>query len=80
MKGTRSRPKCIYTRQLMEIFDSIKIKYETFDVLCDEELRIAFKTYSDWPTYPQVYQNGELIGGYETIKDLYDNSEIEFTL
>lgn len=56
------------------------IYYETFDILSDEELRIALKTYADWPTYPQVYVNGDLVGGFETIKDMYDSGELIYTL
>lgn len=54
--------------------------YETFDILGDEEVRQGLKTYSDWPTYPQVYVKGELIGGLDIIKELLANNELESTL
>ncbi|XP_024945075.1 glutaredoxin-3 isoform X2 [Cephus cinctus] len=79
MKGTKTNPKCVYTEQIMEIFDSLNIDYETFDILTDEELRIALKSYADWPTYPQVYINGDFVGGFETIKDLNDSRELIYT-
>ncbi|XP_046433938.1 glutaredoxin-3 [Neodiprion fabricii] len=80
MKGTKEEPKCVYTKQIMEIFDAINVPYETFDILMDEELRIALKSYYDWPTYPHVYVDGELIGGFETVKDLYESGELIDTL
>lgn len=54
--------------------------YETFDILGDEEVRQGLKTYSDWPTYPQVYVKGELIGGLDIIKELLANNELEAAL
>jgi len=56
------------------------LPYETFDILGDEEVRQGLKTYSDWPTYPQVYVKGELIGGLDIIKELLANNELESTL
>lgn len=63
----------------MTIFLS-SISYETFDILNDEEVRQGLKTYSDWPTYPQVYVKGELIGGLDIIKELKANNELETAL
>lgn len=57
-----------------------RVPYETFDILSDEEVRQGLKTYSDWPTYPQVYVNGELIGGLDIIKELLANNELEASL
>lgn len=53
-----------------------RVEYETFDILTDEEVRQGLKTYSDWPTYPQVYVKGELIGGLDIIKELVANNEL----
>lgn len=57
-----------------------RLPYETFDILTDEEVRQGLKTYSDWPTYPQVYVKGELIGGLDIIKELLANKELESAL
>lgn len=54
--------------------------YETFDILTDEEVRQGLKTYSDWPTYPQVYVKGELIGGLDIIKEMQASNELISTL
>lgn len=56
------------------------LSYETFDILTDEEVRQGLKTYSEWPTYPQVYVKGELVGGLDIIKELKANNELDKTL
>lgn len=65
----------------MQIFKDRSIQYSSFDILSDEDVRQGLKTYSNWPTYPQVYVNGELIGGLDIIKvrPVY-RSELQKTL
>lgn len=64
----------------MLIFIFYSVSYDTFDILTDEEVRQGLKTYSDWPTYPQLYVKGELIGGLDIIKELLSNGELDSTL
>lgn len=80
MKGDRNTPRCGFSKQLIQIVNDTKISYDTFDILSDEEVRQGLKVYSDWPTYPQVYVNGELIGGLDIIKELVANNELISTL
>ncbi|XP_017105739.2 glutaredoxin 3 [Drosophila bipectinata] len=80
MKGDRNAPRCGFSKQLIAIVNDTNLPYETFDILGDEEVRQGLKTYSDWPTYPQVYVKGELIGGLDIIKELLANKELEATL
>lgn len=80
MKGNREQPRCGFSKQLVEIINKHKVDYETFDILSDEEVRQGLKVYSDWPTYPQVYVNGELIGGLDIIKELEKSNELSQTL
>lgn len=80
MKGDRDAPRCGFSKQLIAILNETKLPYETFDILTDEEVRQGLKTYSDWPTYPQVYVNGELIGGLDIIKELVAANELITTL
>lgn len=80
MKGDRSAPRCGFSKQLIAIMNDTKVAYETFDILSDETVRQGLKTYSDWPTYPQVYVSGELIGGLDIIKELLQNEELLTTL
>lgn len=80
MKGSRDEPRCGFSKQLMEILRETGIKFDTFDILTDEEVRQGLKTFSNWPTYPQVYVKGELIGGLDIIKELKESGELLNTL
>ncbi|CAK1579283.1 unnamed protein product [Parnassius mnemosyne] len=80
MKGNRDAPRCGFSRTLIQIINETGVQYDTFDILTDEEVRQGLKEYSDWPTYPQLYVKGELIGGLDIIKELKANGELESTL
>jgi len=64
----------------MGILKEINIEFDTFDILSDEEVRQGLKTFSNWPTYPQVYVKGELIGGLDIIKELQESGDLVPTL
>ena len=73
----------VYIRTYLGIYFFLfflRVQYETFDILTDEEVRQGLKTYSDWPTYPQLYVKGELVGGLDIIKELQASGELESTL
>lgn len=76
MKGNREAPRCGFSKTLVQIMNDTKVDYETFDILQDEEVRQGLKTYSDWPTYPQVYVDGELQGGLDIIKEMQASGEL----
>lgn len=80
MKGEPNAPRCGFSRQLVELLAKHDIVYETFDILQDEEVRQGLKEYSDWPTYPQIYANGEFIGGLDILKQLDESGELQSTL
>ena len=80
MKGNPSQPRCGFSRTLMEILKETRVPFETFDILEDEEVRQGLKEFSKWPTYPQVYVKGQLIGGLDIIKELKEEGELESTL
>ncbi|KAL0832014.1 hypothetical protein ABMA28_001511 [Loxostege sticticalis] len=80
MKGNREAPRCGFSRTLIQILNGTGVQYDTFDILTDEEVRQGLKEYSDWPTYPQLYVKGELVGGLDIIKELQANGELESTL
>jgi len=81
IKGTRTTPRCGFTRQLIEIVNAVPgLEYQTFDILSDEEVRQGLKIYSNWPTYPQVYVKGSLVGGLDIIRELIELGELEETL
>jgi Grx4 family monothiol glutaredoxin len=71
MKGSPEAPRCGFSRTLVSILNELNIKFDTFDILSDENVRQELKTYSNWPTYPQIYVNGNLIGGLDIIKVLF---------
>ena len=64
----------------MEIMATLELEFETFDISSDEDVRQGLKSFSNWPTYPQVYVNGELIGGLDIIKELKEAGELVPTL
>lgn len=78
--GTPSLPRCGFTGQLCRLMSELKASYVYYDVMGDDEVCQALKTFSDWPTYPQVYVDGELIGGWDICKSLHENGELKTTL
>ncbi|XP_033918468.1 glutaredoxin-3 [Melopsittacus undulatus] len=76
MKGSKQVAKCGFSKQIVEIMNNTGVDYETFDILEDEEVRQGLKTYSNWPTYPQLYVKGELVGGLDIIKELKETGEL----
>ena len=73
MKGTPATPRCGFSRQTVELLTAANIAFGTFDILTDEEVRQGLKTYSDWPTYPQIYVRGELTGGLDVLKEMIED-------
>jgi len=80
MKGEPKGPKCGFSRQLMEIMEETKLEFKHFDIFSDEDVRQGLKKFSNWPTYPQVYVKGELVGGLDIIKELREGNELVDTL
>ncbi|XP_044259125.1 glutaredoxin 3 [Tribolium madens] len=80
MKGDRETPRCGFSRQMVQILNDVGADYETFDILTDEEVRQGLKTYSDWPTYPQLYVKGELVGGLDIVKEMQAGGELAAAL
>ncbi|KAJ7406480.1 Glutaredoxin-3 [Pitangus sulphuratus] len=77
MKGSPKEPRCGFSRQMVEILNKHGVSFSSFDIFSDEEVRQGLKTYSNWPTYPQLYVNGELIGGLDIIKELEASGELD---
>ncbi|KAF5274186.1 hypothetical protein FQR65_LT17060 [Abscondita terminalis] len=80
MKGNRDTPRCGFSKQIINILNETGVSYDTFDILMDEDVRQGLKTYSDWPTYPQLYVKGELIGGLDIVKEMQAAGELISTL
>jgi Grx4 family monothiol glutaredoxin len=77
MKGTPTDPQCGFSRQACHILEEHRIKYDYFDVLSDQNIREQLKKYSNWNTYPQLYLDGELIGGLDIMKQMIENGEFQ---
>ena len=77
MKGNPGAPRCGFSKQIVELLQSAQIPFSTFDILQDEEVRAGLKTYSDWPTYPQLYSSGNLVGGLDIVKEMVANEGSE---
>jgi Grx4 family monothiol glutaredoxin len=69
MKGTPDMPRCGFSRQIVQMFRELNVDFWSFDILEDEDVRQGLKALSDWPTYPQVYLDGELLGGLDVIRE-----------
>jgi monothiol glutaredoxin len=76
MKGTRQAPQCGFSATVVGILDSYLDDYQTLDVLSNPEIRDGIKTFSSWPTIPQLYVKGEFVGGCDIIKDLSSSGEL----
>jgi monothiol glutaredoxin len=77
MKGTPDFPQCGFSGQVIQVLQACSAKFTYINILEDPELREALKTYSNWPTYPQLYIKGELVGGCDIIMDLYGKAQLE---
>lgn len=77
MKGTKLMPQCGFSNNVVQILNVMGVPYETYDVLDDPEVRQGIKDYSNWPTIPQVYLNGEFVGGCDIMIELYQNNELQ---
>ena len=80
MKGSKLMPQCGFSNNVVQILNSLAVPFETFDVLSDMEIRQGIKEFSNWPTIPQVYLNGEFIGGSDILIELYNSGELRETL
>jgi monothiol glutaredoxin len=77
MKGTKLMPQCGFSNNVVQILNVLGVPFETFDVLSDYEIRQGIKDYSNWPTIPQVYVNGEFLGGSDILIELYQKGELQ---
>jgi len=76
MKGNKLMPQCGFSNNVVQILHSLGATFETFDVLSDMEIRHGIKEYADWPTIPQVYLNGEFLGGSDILIEMYNSGEL----
>jgi monothiol glutaredoxin len=76
MKGNKLMPQCGFSNNVCQILNALAVPFETFDVLSDPEIRQGIKEFSDWPTIPQVYVQGEFMGGSDILIEMYNSGEL----
>ncbi len=76
MKGNRAQPQCGFSAKTVEALDMILPDYQVVDVLQNAEIRDGIKAYGNWPTIPQLYVAGELVGGCDIVKEMFDSGEL----
>ena len=77
MKGDPDQPRCGFSATVVQILDHLGVEYAGVDVLQSEPLRQGIKTYSDWPTIPQLYVKGEFVGGCDIIRQMFEAGELK---
>ncbi|MEM9220524.1 MAG: Grx4 family monothiol glutaredoxin [Cyanobacteria bacterium P01_F01_bin.150] len=77
MKGDKLSPSCGFSNNVVQIMNQLGVPYETVNVLEDNAIRQGIKEFSNWPTIPQVYINGEFVGGSDIMLDMYQKGELQ---
>ena len=77
MKGTPVFPQCGFSSVVSQVLQHVGVKYESFNVLEDPEMREGIKAFSDWPTIPQLYVKGEFVGGCDIIREMFESGELQ---
>jgi monothiol glutaredoxin len=80
MKGTPDFPQCGFSAQTAAALRALNAQYRHVNIFEEPELREALKSYSNWPTYPQLYVNGELVGGCDIVIEMYRSGELKSLL
>lgn len=77
MKGTPDRPQCGFSSVVVQILDHLEVPFAGVDVLADDDIRQGVKTFSDWPTVPQLYVKGEFVGGSDIVREMFTTGELK---
>jgi monothiol glutaredoxin len=80
MKGTAMFPQCGFSARVVQILTHMGVSFKTANVLEDDELREGIKQFSQWPTVPQLYVKGELVGGCDIVTEMFQSGELETLL
>jgi monothiol glutaredoxin len=80
MKGEPEQPRCGFSAAVVQILDHLGVEYVGVDVLQSEALRQGIKSFSDWPTIPQLYVKGEFVGGSDIIREMFSTGELQSML
>jgi len=77
MKGTPDAPQCGFSMAVSNMLKILEVNFKGINVLEDQSIREGIKTYSDWPTIPQLYIKKEFVGGCDIVKEMYENGELK---
>jgi len=77
MKGNANFPQCGFSGKAIQILQALEADFVTVDVLSNDEVRQGIKTYSNWPTIPQLYVKGEFLGGSDIMLEMYESGELK---
>ena len=77
MKGTPTFPQCGFSATVISILDHLGVRYDSANILDDADLRQGIKDFSNWPTIPQLYVNGEFVGGSDILREMYQSGELQ---
>jgi len=77
MKGTKLMPQCGFSNNVVQILNTLGVPFQTVDILADNDIRQGIKEYSNWPTIPQVYVNGQFLGGSDIMIEMYQSGELQ---
>jgi len=77
MKGSPQMPQCGFSAAVVGVLKEVGATYGSYNILADPELREGLKEYSSWPTYPQLYVDGKLVGGADIVRDLHARGELK---
>ncbi|MEM7007365.1 MAG: Grx4 family monothiol glutaredoxin [Pseudomonadota bacterium] len=77
MKGTPHFPQCGFSSTVVQILDVVGVEYTATNVLENQDIREGIKTYSDWPTIPQLYVKGEFVGGCDILREMFESGELK---
>jgi monothiol glutaredoxin len=76
MKGNPQMPQCGFSAAVVGVLKEVGVPFGSFNILADQELREGLKEYSNWPTFPQLYVGGQLVGGADIVRDLHAKGEL----
>ena len=77
VKGTLKEPQCGFSAATMELFSKMKVPFHSVDILANPDIRMKMPEYSHWPTFPQVFVDGKLVGGCDIVHEMYDSGELQ---
>lgn len=77
MKGTQDFPMCGFSARAASVLKASKVEFADFNILEDNDLRLGLKEFSEWPTFPQCYINGQFVGGSDILLEMYENGELQ---